>query len=459
MPVLFSSPQLKQKPSMKKQTLKWTSLAATAITALAGSTTAQAQSQDALLNKLVEKGLITDSEAKNLRKEADSNFTKAYQTKSAMPDWVTSLKIYGDLRLRYEGIYSDNAASVDRSRFRYRLRPGITAVLKDNFEVGMRLTSSEASGSFGGDPISGNTTLKGNGSKKFIYLDTAYAKWNAVNTSDWAASFTGGKMDNPFHFPSTDMFDKDYTPEGFAGDITYKFNKAHTLKLTGAAFALDELSTSGKDPYLVAEQLRWNAMWSPHLSTSLGGGLFSILNRPQLTTIAIPSHNQGNTRPTATGAPQYGFNTFVVDAGVTYLLDSFPAYKGSCPFTVSGDWVYNSSAPQNNQAYTAGFTLGKSGKRGAWQMDYRWTELQSDAWFEEFTESDFGAYYQSAPLGGSKGYVPGSNVKGHWVKLGYSPYDSLTLSIAYFATELVHPNPSGSQSHAGRLQVDAVLKF
>src|SRR5882762_5916540 len=143
---------------MNYKKLKWT--AAGAAVSVALSTAAQAQSADALIDKLVEKGILTTKEANELREEADKNFTTSYQVKSGMPDWVTSLKFNGDFRGRLEGFYSDNSAFVDRNRFRYRLRFGAVATIHNNFEVGLRLTSSDAAGGFTeGDPISGNTTL------------------------------------------------------------------------------------------------------------------------------------------------------------------------------------------------------------------------------------------------------------------------------------------------------------
>lgn len=447
----------------KQVTLTRTALAATAITAMAFTGSAQAQSPDALLNKLVDKGVLTAKEANDLRKEtekdAETNFNKMYQAKSGLPEWVTSLKFYSDLRLRHESIYVDSGDFPDRSRFRYRIRPGFTAVLKDNFEVGIRLSSSEpSSGGAGGDPISGNTSFSDNGSKKSIYVDLAYAKWNALKTSDWNLTFTGGKMENALHFPSTDVFDKDYTPEGFAQEASYRLNSNHVFKATAVQYILDEVATSSKDPALVGGQLRWNAAWDKQWSSTLGGTYLSILNRDSLTTAAVPNQGRGNSRD-AGGNLLHGFNPWIGDAGLTYLFDSAPIYKGAFPVNVSADYIYNPSAPDDNIGYSAGVTFGKSGKKNTWQIDYRYTYLEGDAWYEELPESDFGAVYATAPTGGDSGYRNGTNVKGHWVKASYSPANSLTLSVAYFFTDLINPNPSNSDSGAGRLQVDMVWKF
>src|SRR6185369_939443 len=104
---------------------------------------AQAQSADALLDKLVEKGIITVKEANELRQQSDKDFTKAYASKSGLPDWVTAFKINGDFRGRYDYFKSPNDAFVERSRYRYRLRLGAVATIKDNLEVGLRLTSGD----------------------------------------------------------------------------------------------------------------------------------------------------------------------------------------------------------------------------------------------------------------------------------------------------------------------------
>ena len=88
-------------------------------------------------------------------------------------------------------------------------------------------------------------------------------------------------------------------------------------------------------------------------------------------------------------------------------------------------------------------------------------ELQDDAWFEEFPESDFGAFYQSGPAnsGFGAGFGAGTNIRGHMFRASYSPYDSLTFNVTYWLTELIKENPAHSDSGMGRLQVDAVLKF
>ena len=77
-----------------------------------------------MINKLVEKGILTTKEAGELKTESSNDFNSAFRAKAGMPDWVTSLKFSGDFRGRFDGIYLDNAAVANRDRLRYRLRFG-----------------------------------------------------------------------------------------------------------------------------------------------------------------------------------------------------------------------------------------------------------------------------------------------------------------------------------------------
>src|SRR5262245_45145141 len=119
---------------------------------------ASGQSSDAIIDKLVEKGILTVKEANDLREEVDKNFTQARSAKSGMPEWVTALKFSGDIRARYDGIYGYNSyidtntgftnKFVNRNRFRYRLRFGATVTMFDNLEAGFKLPSADTVSGF-----------------------------------------------------------------------------------------------------------------------------------------------------------------------------------------------------------------------------------------------------------------------------------------------------------------------
>jgi len=224
---------------MKNKKMKWTTAGALAAVALCAG--AAAQSSDALLDKLVQKGILSAREAKDLREDAKKDFDKNYRKETSMPEWVTGLKFNGDFRARYDGVYQDTdpvTAGADRTRLRYRVRFGATASLTDHFEVGLRLGSGEVGSalpSFGGSAFSANTTLNNDASRKFIFVDLAYAKWTPCN--EFQAEV--GKMNGPFWF--TDMvLDPDYNPEGGQEKIAYALNDNHKVSLTSGQYVIAE---------------------------------------------------------------------------------------------------------------------------------------------------------------------------------------------------------------------------
>lgn len=444
--------------------------------AFTGSLFAGAQSVDSLLDKLVEKGVLTIEESQQLKKEVNKELAEGKQPKLKMPDWVKNLKITGDVRNRFEGFYGENEEFIDRNRLRFRVRFGLTASLLENFELGFRLSSSERTDNFGGDPISGNATFADNASKKLVYIDLAYGSWKAINTGNLSLAVSLGKIENPFVL-SEMVFDPDYTPEGGALKMKYVMSKEHVFWLNAGCFVLDELSTSSRDPFMVGVQACWNASWGSRFKSTAGAAFMAIANRESLRNDAVPNVNRGNSRTGSSAAaavPQYGFNPIVVNSGVTYMLGNFPWYKGQFPVELGAEYMVNPAAPHSadNYGYSAMLTFGKAGKKGTWELGYAWKWLGANAWWEEFVDSDFGAYYQNtaAPVNlldgfvtttnpTGHGYGAGTNVKGHILRLAYSPTDYFTLGAKLFLTKLINPAPAWSESAMTRLQVDATLKF
>jgi hypothetical protein len=419
-----------------------------AVALLTGAGYASAQtSVDALLNKLEQKGILSVDEAKELKAEnqqdSENDFNKALSARFPMPSWVTSYKLSGDFRGRFEKFTTDSAKA-DRDRMRYRLRAGLTVSIQDNMEVGFRLASGDPVGGFSvntGNPVSANTTLQDNFTRKFLYLDTAYGKWTPIHNEDATLSTTIGKMDNPFRI-SNMVIDYDIDPEGLALQSTYQLSSKHSLVFNAAGFVMDEEATSSHDPAMFAAQLLWDAKWTPKVESSLGLSGFDIVNRDQLTTANVPYYNQGNTR-TAAGALVNNYNPIIGSASLTYKLASFPFYKGEFPITFAGEYMDNPGASTANVGYRAGITLGKAGKKNTWSLMYRYQELQADAWYDAMEDDDNTAFYFNAPPGGKTGYFGGTNVKGHLIILTYSFTDSLSFAFTGYLNQLVNSKPGG----------------
>ena len=454
---------------------------AAALMALTPQTHGQT-SVDALLNKLEQKGILSVDEAKELKAENATNsvndFSKAMGAKFPTPDWVTSCKLYGDFRGRFDDVSTDIPAFAtpgsgvpkgkdNNMRERYRVRVGLTVNMKDDLQVGFRVGSGD------GGPLSNNQTLQGNASKKTLYVDAAYGKWMPINDGTWMVSTTIGKMDQPFQ-ASPMVFDPDYTPEGAALQATYKINDNHSLAFNGAALVLDQTTTRG--PFLYGGQMIWNSTWTQKISTSLGVAGYNIANDASFAASSsaysdtLYDSNLGNTLGTTT-IPTYPattvgytfanhFNPVVVSGSATYTLDSFPLYKGAFPVKFAGEYMNNPAAAANNEGWWAGVTLGKSGKKGLWDISYRYQRLEADAWWDQIVDDDNTAVFpDTVNTSPSNQAVGGTNIKGHLIKFNYSIYDSLTFSFTAYINELINnPLPSKSTG-AVHAMADLMWKF
>src|SRR3989442_14384671 len=177
--------------------------------------------------KVVERKRELDSEAADAKfKEGTSKLEATSKFKT--PDWLTSVRLVNDLRMRYDEVFAPDSDFVTRWRVRPRLRLGGIATLKDDWDIGFRLASTPSVGAnSGGDPLSTNQTFEDNGSRKPVGVDWVFARWTPLPTPKWTGSIALGKLENPPNY-TEDIFDVDYTPEGLVEEFSYKLNPNHT---------------------------------------------------------------------------------------------------------------------------------------------------------------------------------------------------------------------------------------
>lgn len=453
-----------------------------------------AQTADPVLELLVRKGVVTRAEAEAARREADGlrqqlevarqeamaareetarlrqeiqatrtdadkAFAKSFAARTGMPDWVNGYRLSGDFRGRYEAFYAGNPAAMDRDRLQYRLRAGLVIRTLDRMQVGMRIASA---GDTASNPISSNQTFDNNASKKGVSVDLAYARWAALKAERWTVDLVVGKMENPLQFTAA-LIDPDYTPEGLGQQLTYRVDGRNELKLNLGQFSLEERATGKSDTYMAGAQVWWEAKWNDRWQSSLGLGTLGISGKDNLT-VANGQMNigEGNTRigNLAANPPRYNFHPIVGDVGLTYTQSRFPGFPGAFPVRFLAEYFQNPSAPRDNEALSAKLTFGRAAKRRAWEAGYEYRFVEADATYEELSESDFNAFTQvPRSIGGTGAFVNGTNVRGHVVKFGYSPLNSLSLFATYWLTANIIANPAGSPSAAKRLQLDAIWRF
>ncbi len=230
----------------------------------------------------------------------------------ALPEWTKRIRVYGDLRARYEadlfnkGNYNEflNFNSInngspfdiqsfadgtaanppflntteDRNRFRLRARFGVIADLSDSVQTNIRIGTGDPNG-----PVSTNTTLGENGafSQYAIYLDRAFVSFHP----DANLTVQAGRSSNPFN--TTDiLFYSDLAFDGVSAHIEHPIGSSLTASLTGGAFPLfntdfafstnDPNKFASTDSYLFAAQagLKWKL--KSDLTGWLDVGLFDF---------------------------------------------------------------------------------------------------------------------------------------------------------------------------------------
>src|SRR4051794_5152511 len=78
-----------------------------------GLSEARAQDSGALIDALVRKGVLNNQEAEDIRADINKDLASTSAGKIKLSNSITELKLYGDLRLRYQ--YDNKDAQLDPS--------------------------------------------------------------------------------------------------------------------------------------------------------------------------------------------------------------------------------------------------------------------------------------------------------------------------------------------------------
>jgi Putative porin len=211
---------------------------------LVALTTSAAFADDqALIDALVRKGILTQKDADKIESEVSKNPALVQPPSSPLKlaPWIKELKLSGDLRLRYqwdeEQTQEPSAAPAaptptpspslrnptptltgspngrnhvaQRSRWRFRLRLNAEIKFDNGFFGGFSLTTNNFSDT-------ANQTFTGGFQNYGIYINKAFLGWNGYP----GLAIIAGKQDNPFY--TTDLFyDPNIYPQGLVERIDF----------------------------------------------------------------------------------------------------------------------------------------------------------------------------------------------------------------------------------------------
>jgi len=341
--------------------------------------------------------------------------------------FLDRIETKGDLRLRYESIERDDADNKYRNR--YRLRLGATVDLIDNliFEVGMRSGFA--------NPTSGNQTFRDDEplsdyffqSLRFNILGLAYTFDSSI--------VKVGRQPYLMYRPikSQLVWDNDVSMNG----VNYQYKDDANMVTIGVNQpSLEEASIARDDVNLFLAQYVHNTKLGD-AKLNLGTGIYYYDSLKGNT--ALFGKSKGNT--VVNGVYTTNYNILQGFAEVQ-LKDVF-----GMPFKVAASVAYNVAADDNNVGYDLAFQLGKAENIGDWQVKYSYTDIEADA--------VFGAYSDSDNFGG------GSAAKGHAIRVKYKMGKNLYLAGNFFFNELYESKSkvNGMEPNYERVQLDCIIKF
>ncbi|MFO1320632.1 MAG: putative porin [Burkholderiales bacterium] len=498
-----------------------TSLLAGALLAAFGTPTHAAvpQTQDELLDKLREKGVLTEDEyqalresrdaeilmqrdarrrqalkdAQRLEKETQDREAEAKRTRFDTGPGVRSMQLYGDLRLRYEAreATSSNPAApgtisgaatqpseLARERWRYAFRIGIRGDLGDDVFYGVRLDTGSNNRSawvtFGdgvnlGDRGAGPSTKVNGG----MYLGQAFLGWKAT---PWL-TLQAGKMPNPF-YTSSMVWDHDISPEGLTERVNFKVgDKLEVFGNFAQMFYQDlnpdvygsssSLGYHKKDALLFG----WQGGASYRFSQTLNAK--AALTYYHYEGLGASQTFKGDGPPLTTAAywnQQNGIN----DLAVVEIPFEVTLQTGDKGFRVFGDYAINLDGDRRavaaghpgqtgeNKAYQFGAAYGTLGtvynvqaKKGTWEVRSYWQHVGQFALDPNLIDSDF---------------FERTNVEGVYLAASYVPTDGIIGTFRYgFARQINEALGTGGSNpdlpmfnpirHYRLMQFDLTWKF
>jgi hypothetical protein len=389
---------------------------------------------DILLNKLVEKNILTSEEAKGLsdemKKEGEKKVTaEAGKETSELPKWIKNTEVKGDVRVRYQSQDTDNDGRVSRDRGRIRARLGVVSKPNDKWEGAIGLATG------GSDPRSTNQTLENTFQTPDIRLDYAYAKYNPNKI----ISIMAGKMTNPIWVTKDLLWDTDIYPDGLAAALNFKINENFEVFATPAYFLLDEYSNSKSDPKMMVLQSGIKSNINKNIDMKLAAAYYNFSNMKGNDFSEWSSNS--NTRVTGTNTWLYEYDGVTLDAEIGFKLPESMKYMEN--LSLFGQYV-KSDADSNNKGFLYGFSIGDKSVKEAkdWQVKVNYRKLEKDAWADFMPDSDF--------------YNGATDVKGMEYELTVGLAKNISLGLDYYNAKPILSNTNRKES---LFQADVVVKF
>jgi hypothetical protein len=396
---------------------------------------------DILLDKLVDKNVLSGSEAQEIRYETQEEVKKEISlgTHRTLPLWLQNITLGGDIRVRYQKDDNKNL-TYKRERFRERIRLYLNSKVNDNLFVYSGIATGENT-----DPRSTNQTFSENFAKRNIYLDYGYLEYFLLPT----LSFSAGRIKQAIQYSNDMLWDGDINQEGFLLKIENPININLSNNIDAGVFVLKE-NKDKKDLYLnyISDTFNWKSddnlkkikFTSSYYDFVNIKGENTFSNRPSTTT-----HQAVNS--TSGGKYIYNYRPLVVDIEISKNIeDPLTLYTLSINnLSVFSSYLINTaiSGDKENKGWIFGLKLGqeKVSGPGDFQFIYSRRWLEKDSWLDTYPDSDF--------------YGGATDVKGDRFTLSYGLARDFSIVTNYFNSKPIKNNKKEEKI----IQIDIIAKF
>lgn len=391
---------------------------------------------DSLIEKLVEKGILTKNEARSMKMEIaeDAKALQDDSLKSNLPTWVQNTKLKGDVRVRYQ--YERRVNDTEsRTRGRLRFRLGLDSKINDQWDVGVGLASSE-SGSSTDDARSTNMTFNDSFRRGDIRLDYAYVEYKAA---PWAKVIGGKFVKSNYLWAPTDMlWDTDINPAGASVHLERKFNDTLKAYVNNGLWVIDENGKADRtDPYVVYGQAGVN-LTQGVFGLNLAGNYYGFNG---VKGAVLDGTSSTNTL--VSSVLKYDYDAMGASAEFS-IKDPSVGMMPIEQLAFFGDYIQNiDSDVDDKSGWAAGVKIGDAKVAGPkqWQLKYQYTKLGKDSWIDAFPDSD--------RLGGA------TDVKGQEIELTIGIAKNVTLGFDYYKDMRI----KAAKNPQHMFQADVNVKF
>lgn len=389
-----------------------------------------------LLQKLVEKGILTEAEAQQVKAETQEQLKKEVReqvkaeiqeqlkteiqaqvktevqgqvkteiqgqvktevqeqvTKEtaqgkyfSLPEWVANTKLKGDLRVRYQNLHHPKSTHPnlgDTNVGRLRMRLGLESKVNDKLKLGVGIVTGN------GDPRYTDFTFGSYSTKKSIYLDYAYGKYEPT---PWL-SLVGGKMLLPdvLWEPTDLIWDTDITPEGAAIGFSKALNPKTSVFIKTGAFVLGEDSDKKHNPIAYIGQPGINYTFNDKFSLK-GAVSYEFFDTKNKAPSSYSNGENSRVAPQWLNSSNYAYDYSIITPALEFTVkEPFKALGLDVEnLKFFGEYVNNRAVPNSEAGFSLGCQFGNEviEKFGDWQFRYVYAMLRKDAVPDILPDSD-----------------------------------------------------------------------